>query len=144
MKLKHKTKRSSFSGRSGTSKPYVNNWCSSHKPSSFKENPKSSPLSGTPFPRLDPRRHRSVAFKAMKESLTLKYLTITSYLSFFFTESFSAKALWNLVHSWLITPDVVNTSGVKEPCSTSIILLLYFRFFSFSCLFRMVSSLVLC
>ena len=81
MKLKHKT----FSGISGTSKPYpcVNNWGSSHKPSSFKENLKSSPLSGTPFPRLEPRRHKSVAFKAMKASLTLKYLAITSYFSFF-------------------------------------------------------------
>ena len=98
----------------------------------------------SPFPRLEPRRHWSVDFKAMKESLTLRYRTITSYLSFFFSESFSARALWNLVHSWLITPDVVKTSGVNEPCSTSIILLLYFRFFSFSCLFRTVSILVFC
>ena len=40
------------------------------------------------------------------------------------------------MHSWLITPDVVNTNGVNEPCSTSITRRLYCLFLSISCFRR--------
>ena len=73
-----------------------------YTPSSSSEKLKSSPLSTTPFPLLDPLRHNKVAFNDRKDSFTLIYLMITSYLSSFFTLSFSARALWYLVHSWLI------------------------------------------
>ena len=65
------------------------------------------------------------------------YLTTSSYRSPRFRLIFSASDLWKTEHSWLITPDVVKTNGVNEPCSTSIILRLYNRFFSSSCFLRM-------
>ena len=99
--------------------------------SSFRASPKSS-LNRRGVDDLDPLKHRSVALRAKKESFTLIYLTTSSYRSPRFRLIFSASDLWKTEHSWLITPDVVNTNGVNEPCSTSIILRLYRRFFSSS------------
>ena len=89
-----------------------------------------------PFRPRDPLRHSNVALRARNENLTLRYLTTSSYLSPRFLDIFSARDLWNIEHSWLITPVVVKINGVKEPCSTSIIRRLYCLFFSDSCLRR--------
>ena len=64
-----------------------------YKPSSFRVNPKSSPLPTTPFPLREPRKHNKVAFNDMNDNLTLRYRIITSYRSSFFADNFSARAL---------------------------------------------------
>ena len=115
-----------------------------HIPSSLRANPKSSLWTLTVFRARDPRRQRSVAFRARKENFTRMYLTTSSYRSPRFVAIFSARDLWKMVHSWLITPDVVNTNGVNEPCSTSMTRRLYCLFLSISCFRRIALTVVLC
>ena len=92
-------------------------------PKSFRARPKSEFITLTVLEvDLDPRRHKSVDLSARKESLTLRNLMTSSYLSPCFTLIFSARALWKIEHSWPITPVVVNTNGVKVPCTTSMTL----------------------
>ena len=115
-----------------------------HIPSSFRAIPKSSLWTLIVLRARDPRRQRSVAFRARKENFTRMYLTTSSYRSPRFVAIFSARDLWKMVHSWLITPDVVNTNGVNEPCSTSMTRRLYCLFLSISCFRRIALTVVLC
>ena len=58
---------------------------------------------------------------------------VVAYSSPFLSARSSASLLWYLLHFSAIPPVVVNTKGVNVACSTSITLLAYIRFFSFSC-----------
>ena len=118
---------------------YVPQCCTSssmfHTPSSCRQRPKSSPPPSIFFLiALDPLKHNNVALRIKKEIFTRMYLITSSYLSPFLVLIFSASSLWNFWHSCPIAPDVVNMSGVRVPCSTWMIRLLYWRFFSCSCL----------
>ena len=90
----------------------------------------------------DPRIHWSVDFNAKKEVFSLMNLVTSSYRSPVFSAIFSATNLWKIEHSGPITPFVVKISGVNVPCSTSMTLRLYWRFFSCSCFFNIVLSVV--
>ena len=110
-----------------------------YKPSSRRVWPQSSPPMSM-FLRIvrEPLRQSRVALRTKKDIFTLIHRIMSSYFSPDFTLIFSANVLWNLEHSWLIAPEVVNISGVNVPCSTSITRRLYSRFFSISCFLRML------
>ena len=73
----------------------------------------------------------------MKLSLHLIKFITYAYLSPDLIASFSARDLWNCIHSGPILPVVVKTNGVKVPCSICITRSLYSLFFASSCLLRM-------
>ena len=103
-------------------------------PISFKVSAKSthdSPLGL--YTVLEPLRHMSDARRTRNDIFIRMRRRTSSYLSFVFVDNFSARILWYRVASGPITPLTVNIIGVNVPCSTSIILVLYFLFFFNSC-----------
>ena len=67
----------------------------------------------------DPRRQTRADRRSAKEVLARIQEIVCEYCSRFLAAISSASRLWYLMHSFLIPPVVVNTSGVNEPCSTS-------------------------
>ena len=80
----------------------------------------------------DPLRLRRADLKIAKETFVRIHDRLWCTFPFFSARSF-ASLLWYLLHCSAIPSVVVNTKGVKVACSTSITLLAYIRFFSFSC-----------
>ena len=82
---------------------------------------------------LDPRIQRTSDFTSEK-LIFVRMKQVASLIDkFFFSASFSAIRLKNVLHSRLMPPKHEKTSGVNEAFSTSITLSAYLTFFSFSC-----------
>ena len=80
----------------------------------------------------EPRTQSTVDLRISNESLVLMRVIVDPWSSFCFLEIRSARFLMKILHSDPILPLVPITSGVKDPCSTSMILWLYCLFFSSS------------
>ena len=71
------------------------------------------------FIDLDPRRHISIDRNKAKLTLVLIHDTTRDFCTFRLIDNNSANLESNVLHSLPMLPLLVNTNGVKLPCSTS-------------------------
>ena len=76
----------------------------------------------------DPLTHVIADFRFSIEARVLIYVQVSAYVWLVFSARVADKCLTNIWHSLPMPPLVPNTSGVKNPCSTSITLWIYSLF----------------